>query len=146
MAQFVISVRTFKGVTQAFDYMADLRNFAEWDPGVTKVAQVVGDGGGVASSFDVDVKGVGKDLTLRYETTRYEPPTVVVARAESSMFTSLDRIEVVADGAGSIVTYDAQLTLNGPLGIADPLLGLVFKRIGGRAAKGLVQVLDGEVV
>jgi carbon monoxide dehydrogenase subunit G len=146
MAQFVISVRTFKGVTEVFDYMADLRNFAEWDPGVSKVAQVVGDGGGVASSFDVDVKGVGKDLTLRYETTRYEPPTVVVARAESSMFTSLDRIEVVADGAGSIVTYDAQLTLNGPLGIADPLLGLVFKRIGGRAAKGLVQVLDGEVV
>ena len=49
-------------------------------------------------------------------------------------------------GAGSTVTYDAELTLNGLLGLADPLLGLSFKMIGDRAAQGLVRALDGERV
>ena len=45
-----------------------------------------------------------------------------------------------------MVTYDAELTLNGPLGLADPLLGIGFKRIGDRAAEGLIIALDGERV
>ena len=60
--------------------------------------------------------------------------------------TSLDTITVVGDGSGSVVTYDAELTLNGPLRLADPLLGLSFKRIGDRAAAGLIRALDGERV
>ena len=42
------------------------------------------------------------------------------------------------------MTYDAKLTLNGPLALADPILGLTFGRIGERATVGLIRVLDGE--
>ena len=35
MARYVTKVRTPRSVEDAFAYMADLRNFAEWDPGVT---------------------------------------------------------------------------------------------------------------
>jgi len=38
----------------------------------------------------------------------------------------------------------AELTLNGPLGLADPLLALVFDRIGDKAAAGMVDALDGK--
>ena len=69
-----------------------------------------------------------------------------MARAESRLLTSLDTITVVGDGTGSIVTYDAELTLNGLLGLTDPILGLAFKRIGDRAATGLIEALDGEKV
>ncbi len=62
------------------------------------------------------------------------------------MFTSLDRIEVVPDGTGSLVTYDAELELNGPLGLFDLILRPVFSRIGGRADAGLQGALDGEKV
>ena len=40
----VLSERKFPA-DEVFAYMADLRNFAEWDPGVKKVVQIVGDGG-----------------------------------------------------------------------------------------------------
>ena len=43
-----------------------------------------------------------------------------------------------------MVTYDAELTLNGLLRIFDPVLGLGFKRIGDKAATGLIRALDGE--
>jgi carbon monoxide dehydrogenase subunit G len=142
MARYLVRVRSPKSPAEAFDYMADLANFAEWDPGVTKVEQSEGDGPGPSAVYDVTIKGLR--APLRYRTTRYEPPTSIVVRAESRFLTSLDTITVEGDGAASIVTYDAELTLNGPLGLADPILRLTFGRIGDRAAAGLIRVLDGE--
>lgn len=146
MARYVVHVRSPKTRTDAFAYMADLSNFAAWDPGVEHVQQVQGGGPGLDAAFDVTVKGIGRSLTLRYHTTNYDPPSTIVARAQSRLLTSLDTITVRDDGAGSVVTYDAELTLNGPLGLADPLLGLSFKRIGDRAAAGLIAALDGDRV
>ena len=146
MARYVMHVRSPKSPAESFAYMADLSNFAEWDPGVIKAEQVEGDGAGPDAVFDVVVKGVGGPLTLRYETEAYDPPSSIVARAESRFLTSLDTITVVGDGTGSIVTYDAELTLNGLFGLTDPILGLAFKRIGDRAAAGLIEALDGEKV
>jgi carbon monoxide dehydrogenase subunit G len=128
---------------EAFTFMADLRNFAEWDPGVTNVEQIEDVGAGADGVFDVTVKGFPKDLVLRYHTTEFDPSTKVVARAESKLLTSLDTITVTPDGGGSVVTYDAELTLNGPFRLADPVLKLMFGRIGNRAASGLVKALDG---
>jgi hypothetical protein len=143
MARYTVSVNTPMPADEAFTFMADLRNFAQWDPGVTEVEQVEGVGAGADSVFDVTVKGVPKDLVLRYHTTEFDPSTRVVARAESKLLTSLDTITVALNDAGSIVTYDAELTLNGPLKLADPVLKLMFGRIGHRAATGLVEALDG---
>ena len=146
MARYVVSVRTPMPPDEAFTYMADLRNFAEWDPGVKNVDQVTGDGPGPGTAFDVTVKGFVGDLTLRYVTTEHDAPKRVVARAESTMLTSLDTITVEPDGDGSVVTYDAELTLNGPLGLADPLLKPAFNSIGDKAAGGLIRALEGERV
>jgi carbon monoxide dehydrogenase subunit G len=146
MARYVVHVRSPRPTADAFAYMADLANFAEWDPGVENVEQVQGDGPGPDAAFDVTVKGIGRSLTLRYHTTHHDPPTTIVARAQSRLLTSLDTVTVREDGAGSVVTYDAELTLNGLFGLADPFLGLGFKRIGDRAAEGLITVLEGERV
>ena len=146
MARYRTSVRTNRAPTDAFDFMADLRNFEDWDPGVQRATQVDGDGPGHDATFDVVVDAPGKGLTLRYVTTVYDAPSHVTVRAESKMFTSLDRIDVVPDGDGSVVTYDAELTLNGPLRVFDLVLRPVFERIGGLADRGLQRALDGEKV
>jgi hypothetical protein len=136
-----VSVESSKSVEEAFAYMADLRNFANWDPGVLTVTQVAGDGAGPESSFDVAVKSVGGGTVLRYETVEYDEPGNLLVEARNSKFTSIDRITVVAKGEGSMVTYSAELLLNGCLSPLNPLLGLVFNRIGDRAAVGLRRVL-----
>lgn len=146
MARYSTTVRTPRPPDEAFAYMADLRNFALWDPGVTRVTQVHGEGGGPTSVFDVVVKSVGGGTTLQYVTTRYDEPRFVQVEARSSLLTSIDRIDVVPDGEGSVVTYDAELRLNGPLGVFDLGLKPVFKRIGDRAAAGLERALGGERV
>ncbi len=146
MARYSTTIRTERAPDDAFAFMADLRNFEGWDPGVERAVQVTGDGGGSDASFDVVVDAPGKGLTLRYVTTEYDAPRRVVVRAESRMFTSLDRIDVEPDGAGSLVTYDAELCLNGPLGVLDVVLRPIFDRIGRRADEGLQEALGGEKV
>ena len=145
MARYVTTVRSAKTPREAFAYMADLRNFAEWDPGVKAVRQVEGSGGGPDSVFDVTVVAPGRDLTLRYVTEEHDAPHNLLVVARSSVFTSIDRITVEPDGTGSVITYDADLRLNGVLRIGDLGLRLVFGQIGNRAAAGLRRVLGAQV-
>jgi carbon monoxide dehydrogenase subunit G len=135
MARYVVHVRTPMPPAEAFAYMADLNNFARWDPGVDGVEQVEGAGPGAKSVFDVSVKAVVGTMTLRYETTRYEPTTLVVARAESSTLTSLDTITVHPDGTGAVVTYQPNSRSTGCCA-SQTHCSLAFGRIGGRAADG----------
>jgi Polyketide cyclase / dehydrase and lipid transport len=144
MARYITSIRTYRSNVDAFEYMADLRNFEQWDPGVHGVTQIGGDGAGSGASFDVVVDAPGRGLTLRYHTTHFDPPRKVVIEARSRLFTSIDRIDVRDDSASTVVTYDASLALNGPLRVFDFLLRPVFNRIGDRAKAGLFHVLDGQ--
>jgi len=123
--------------------MADVRNFVGWDPSVVRVDQVSGDGGGLGAEFDVEVAHAGGSTTFRYRTTRFEPSTTVQIEARTRALTSIDRISFADDGEGCLVTYDARLDLNGTRRVLDPLLRLVFGRIGDRAAAGLESALDG---
>lgn len=145
MARYVTKVRTARTPRDVFAYLADLRNFAEWDPGVKAVTQVEGSGGGMDAVFDVTVDGPGPDLTLRYRTEEHDAPRNLLVVARSLIFTSIDRVTVEPDGTGSVVTYDADLRLNGILGIGDLGLRLMFGRIGDRAAAGLRRALGGQV-
>ncbi len=145
MARYVTTAKTAKAPKEVFAYLADLRNFAEWDPGVKAVKQVKGSGGGPGNVFDVTVAGVGRDLILRYVTEEYDAPRNLLVVARSSVFTSIDRITVEPDGTGSVVTYDADLRLNGVLRVGDLGLRLVFGVIGDRAAAGLRRVLGAQV-
>ena len=145
MARYVTTVRSATTPREAFAYMADLRNFAEWDPGVKAVRQVEGSGGGPDSVFDVTVVAPGPDLTLRYVTEEHDAPHNLLVVARSSVFTSIDRITVEPDGTGSVITYDADLRLNGVLRIGDMGLRLVFGQIGDRAAAGLRRILGPQI-
>ncbi len=142
-----MSLRTSKSPEDAFAYMSDLSNFALWDPGVISAAQAVGEISELGSAYDVEVKSVGGTMILRYEITEFDSPHRFVAKAMSDKLTSVDVITVVADdvgdGEGSVVTYDAELTLNGVFAIGEPALQVAFNKIGNNAAAGLVRALDG---
>jgi hypothetical protein len=142
MARYTVTIPSSKSADDAFAYMSDMRTFTDWDPGISRVTQVTGVGGGAGAVFDVAVKGfAGRDTILRYETTEFDPPRTVLLRGRNSLFTSVDRVTVEPTSTGSTVTYDAVLTMNGLLSPMNLALGLVFNKIGDRAAKGLRRAL-----
>ncbi len=146
MARYVARVRTPKSPDQVFPYMADLRNFAEWDPGVVRSEQVTGDGPGPDAVYDVTVKNGGREMTLRYRVTDYDPPRRIEVVGKTRLLTSTDVVEVTPADDGSLVVYDAKLDLPFPLSLADPLLAKAFQKIGDKAAAGLEKALDGSLV
>ncbi len=144
MARYEARVQSPWPADRTFEFMADLRNFERWDPGVKRAVQRSGNGAGAEASFDVTVGGVGRDIVLRYRTIEFSQPVHVVVEARNSVLTSLDAIAVEPDGERSVVIYDATLSLNGPLSVLDPLLRPAFRRIAGRAAEGLRRHFAGE--
>jgi hypothetical protein len=142
MARYVATIPSSKTPAEAFAYMADLRNFAEWDRGIIRVEQIKGSGAGLGTIFDITVKGMGgKDSVLRYETTEYDEPTNVLVKGRNWMFTSIDRVTVVPTATGCDVTYDAILTANWIIAPMNILLGRVFNKVGDSATRGLRKVL-----
>ena len=147
MPRYVTSVLTPWPDDRAFEYLADLEHFVDWDPGVSSSVQVDGAGPGLGASFDVTVASIGPDLVLRYNTVAFDAPRRLEVRAESAFLVSVDVMTFEpTDHEGCIVTYDADLRLKGLLALGNPVLGLVFSRIGARAASGLRQALDGTAV
>ena len=139
MARYRMRIRTDLPAAEAFAFLADLSNFEDWDPGVSSSVQVAGEGPGVGAEYDVEASG----SSLRYVVDAYDPPNRIRAKARNRWITSVDVISVSSDGTGSIVAYEADLTLNGVLRLGDPLLKLAFDRIGDKAAAGLQNKLDG---
>ena len=78
-----------------------------------------------------------RKIPLTYRIVEYDPPSAVTFRGESSTVVSLDRITFEPSERGTRITYDADLALKGPFKLADPLLGVAFKRVGARALAGL---------
>ena len=143
MARYTATVHSPWPATKAFDYLADLRNFEEWDPGVSSSKQVTGEGPGLGARYEVEANGA----TLVYETETFDRPNELYVVARNRLIQSKDRITVASQTekgveSGSAVTYDAELVLNGPLKIFDPIFSLVFDRIGSKAADGLRKALD----
>ena len=139
MAHYVTSIETTWNAEEAFDYMADLRNFAEWDPGVS-ASEKVGDGP-ISEGAAFDVVANGTDL--RYVLADYNRPHRFVAEANTDRLRSYDVIEVKPSERGSIVTYDATRDLKGIFALASPIMPFVFNRIGSKADAGLQRVLPG---
>jgi hypothetical protein len=134
-------VRTPWSVDKAFAYMSDLSNFEEWDPGTKSARLVSGIPGTVGATYDVSV-GL---TTLRYVTEEVGDQHVR-AVAESGLLRSIDTVTVEPDRDGSTVVYDAHLEPKGVLGLAEPLIGVMFRRIADKGARGLAAKLDGELL
>ena len=137
MAHFVTSVKTSLSPEEAFDYMTDLRNLADWDPGVSKSEKVGAGEIEKGSSFDVVASGA----KLTYVLIEFDRPTLAIAEANTSRLRSYDVISIEPTEDGSIVTWDATLTLKGVFKLFSPALALMFGSIGAKAEQGLQAAL-----
>jgi hypothetical protein len=138
MARFVDTVMTSVwSEDDAFSYMSDARNFAEWDPGTQRVEQVRGDGGGPDAAFDVTAEVGSRTTVLHYEVTEWDPAHRVVLEASNRWMRLHDEIVIDRVATDTLITYDARIVLRGPLKVFDGLLDRRFRATGERAAAGL---------
>lgn len=143
MARYRTTVESTKTPEEAFDYLAEFSNARDWDPGIVEATNLTGHPVGPGSRFRLVSRFLGRRVPLEYRITEFDRPTRVVLSADERSVRSTDEIRFAAADGGSRVTYEADLRLKSPLGaLMDPVLALVFRRIGARAAGGLRKALD----
>ncbi len=137
MARYRATVDTSREREDVFAYISDFSSTREWDPGVVEAERlsdaVIGEG----TEVRLVAEFLGRKTELTYRIVEYDPPHAVTFRGENGTVISNDRIAFEAIREGTRISYDAELTLKGPLRLADPLLGLAFNRVGDRALAGL---------
>ncbi len=72
----------------------------------------------------------------------YERLILDVLRGENDSATSTDTITVTPQDGGSEITYEAVIEAKGVGKLAEPLMKLVFERIGSETEKKMTEVLD----
>lgn len=148
MARYTRTLVSDRDAPSTFAYLADFTHAAEWDPGTVR-AELVGSGSDVDPLVDVGTRfalevrvGAGRTTAMEYVVEEYVAPHRIVLVGESASVRSVDTITVAprAEG-GSVVTYDAELTLKGTLAFLSPVLSIPFRRVGDAGVAGLLSVL-----
>ena len=137
MAHHVARIPVSVTRSAAFAYLSRFDRASEWDPGVEAGEMLTREPLGVGSRFHLVARFLGRRIPLDYEIVEYDRDERIVLRAENRSVRSVDTITFQDDEHGSVVVYDAQLDAKGVGRLADPLLAIVFHRIGDRAAAGL---------
>lgn len=137
MAHYDATIPSSWTPQQTFDYMADFRHVAEWDPSIPEVTLVEGVPGEHGTTYEVWLEVLGRKTPLLYTCVEHRRPERLVFRAETDHVTSTDTITVGIGPEGTTVTYDAQLDLHGVRKLADPVAGIALTRASDRAKAGL---------
>jgi hypothetical protein len=134
MARYTATLETPRERRDVAAYLSDFSTTQEWDPGVVEAQRLDRGPVGLGSRFRVVARFLGRRAELTYEIVRHDPDELAAMRGENATVVSLDtmRFSDTPEG-GTRVSYEADLTLKGPLRALDPLLGLAFNRVGDRA-------------
>ncbi len=142
MARYAATLESPRAQEDVFAYLSDFSTTQEWDPGVAEARRLDEGPIAVGSRFNVVADFMGRKTPLVYAVVAYDAPNSITLRGDNATVISLDTITFEPTAAGGTrVTYDADLKLKGPLGLGDPLLKLVFNRVGDRAVAGLRSTL-----
>lgn len=137
-------------VEETFAFVSDFRNAVLWDPR-TYAADKATDGpigvgtrfvltGGMLTEDLVErlhIPGSVAGMALPYDVVEFDAPHGFVLEGESRIVRYSDHLEFFPHGDGTRLRYAAELELKGPFAVMDPLLRMMFKRIGDDATRGL---------
>ncbi len=136
MAHYSATINVAASPDNAFAYLSDPLNRAEWDPSVREVT-AAGD------HFDVTVGFYGKAIEATYTVDELDAPSKVVFETGGKV-KGRDVIEIVEREGGSSITLDLDVQMKGPARLLDRGLQVAFAGIGDNVASELKKQLDRE--
>ena len=125
------------------DYLKDFSNAEEWDPGTESCTRTDSGPVAVGSTWHNASKIAGVSTELDYRLESLTGDTIVFV-GHNETATSTDTITVVPgpEGAGSRITYEANIEMNGMAKLVDPIMKLVFEKVGNDTENDMVTALN----
>ncbi len=136
-------IQVSRPADEAFRYVADFENTAEWDPGIAEASKLTDGPVHVGSEYDIVALFRGKRQRFRYTVTDLdEGRRRIVLAGDGEKATSVDTIAVEPVGEGSRIAYTAEIKLKGLRRIAEPLLKPMLAKTADEGLAGLKATLD----
>jgi carbon monoxide dehydrogenase subunit G len=135
-------IETSLAIDDAFAYIADFANSAEWDPGVASAERVDAGPLGVGARYRLGIRIGGRVVPMEYAVTAFEPGRRVVLAGTGSGVEAEDEIVFEATPTGTRIDYAADIRLRGLMRPAGPFAGRALARIARDARDGTERALD----
>ncbi|BBX67268.1 SRPBCC family protein [Mycolicibacterium psychrotolerans] len=127
--------------TVVLDYLKDFAHAEQWDPGTQRCERI--DSGPVTEGayWHSVSRILGRTAELTYTLDELTDRRLVFV-GESSSATSVDTITIEPDGAGSVITYEAERQMHGTARVLNPVIKLAIERLAGDTERQLTAVLN----
>ncbi|HUQ01320.1 MAG TPA: SRPBCC family protein [Kofleriaceae bacterium] len=146
MARYQTTLSIPVPIDAAFAYVSDFRH-ATWDPAVKSATRTDGNGPlGVGSTFVlVSPLPIGS-IHFHYRIEVYDPPNHVRLSGKTWFARYTDDLTLTSAGPGggsaTSLTYNARFSLRGPLVLGEPIMQLIFNRVGAAATRGIPAAVE----
>jgi carbon monoxide dehydrogenase subunit G len=123
------------------DYLKDFANAEQWESG-TQSCERVDTGPVTEGAYWHHVSRIlGRTAELTYTLDELTERRVVFV-GENGSSTSVDTLTVDPEGAGSLVTYEAELQMHGTARLLGPMVTRALKRLAGDTEMRLTAALN----
>jgi ligand-binding SRPBCC domain-containing protein len=127
---------------QVFDFISDFRHASLWDPRTQSVTKLTDGPIGQGSRFQLRARVFGLTLDLPYEIVEYERPQRLVFAGRTRCFEYREQVGFTPQGEGTAIEWRAAMTLHSYLALGNPILSLLYQRIGDDATANISRALD----
>jgi carbon monoxide dehydrogenase subunit G len=141
MAEFSSTIDVAASPEEAFAFLCDPANRAEWDPSVRRVVPIGSAGPEVGSRYEVTVGFYGKAIEATYVIAELHPLSRIVFTTEGKV-KGRDVIEIAPNGSGATITLHLTVQMKGAARLLDRGLQVAFAGIGENAAAGVLKNLS----
>jgi dehydrogenase/reductase SDR family protein 12 len=143
MAQSLNLLTTQRSPELAFDFISDFTHASLWDPRTQSVRKLSPGPIGLGTRFLLRARLLGPlGLDFPYEIVEYERPRVVTFAGKRPGFAYRERVSFTPLADGTRIEWAAHMELCSLLALGNPLLSLVYQRIGDDATSGIARALE----
>jgi carbon monoxide dehydrogenase subunit G len=135
-------IETSLPIDDAFAFVADFANSAQWDPGVASAERIDAGPLGVGARYRLGIRMGGRVAPMDYRVTVFEPLRRVVLAGAGSGVEAEDEIVFEATPTGTRIDYTADIRLRGLMHLATPFAGGALARTARDARDGMQGALD----
>ncbi len=141
MAKIRRSFTVDKPLPQVVDYLRDFSHAAYWDPGTLACTPLDPGPAHEGSRWHNVSHFFGRRAELIYRLERALPDRLTFV-GENDAARSVDDLTFEAAGAGTRVTYQADIRLRGTARLADPLVRVALGRMAGGVVAQMREVIN----
>lgn len=123
------------------DYLSDFAHTEQWDPGTVSCVRTDAGPVAVGSTWHNVSEFLGRRAELDYRLERREPARLTFVGRNAQAVT-VDDMTFEADGAGTRITYEADIRFTGLARLAVPFLKPAFNRLADQVSEQLPSTVN----